>query len=162
METDAAITPRIAASLRGLDARWFTTVLREAGYVDATVTAVRMEPMAFTGAVADMARVRLGYEDPRSAGPATLVAKIRGADEMRLAMDSAMSLYEREARFYAQFANRVPLRTPRCFHVGDGTSGPLLLEDLGELRAGDQMRGLGLADAARLIDVLADLHGSFW
>jgi len=121
-----------------------------------------MEPMAFTGAVADMARARLRYDELGSAGPATLVAKIRGADEIRLAMDGAMRLYEREACFYARLADRVPVRTPRCFHVGDGTSTPLLLEDLGKLRAGNQMDGLTLADAARLIDVLADLHAAFW
>src|SRR5258706_3496586 len=160
--TTESARPRIAESLRRLDSRWFTSALRDGGYAEATVAAVSMEPMAFTGAVADMAGVRLRYDELGSAAPATLVAKIRGADEMRLAMDGAMRLYEREACFYARLADRVPVRTPRCFHVGDGTSTPLLLEDLGRLRAGNQMDGLTLADAARLIDVLADLHAAFW
>ncbi len=157
-----AVLSAVAESLRRLDARWFTTVLREGGYSEARVTEISMEPMALRGAVADMARVRLAYDDSGATGPVTLIAKIRGGDEMRLRMDSAMGLYEREARFYAQFADRVLVLTPRCYHVGDGTRTPLLLEDLGQLRAGDQMQGLAISDAERLMDVLADFHAEFW
>ncbi len=156
------MTARVADSLCGLDSRWFTTVLREGGHAEAAVTTISMEPMAVSGAIADMARVRLGYDDSGKAGPPTLIAKIRGAAEIQVAMDGAMGLYDREARFYADLAERVSVVTPRCVHVGDGTRTPLLLEDLGRLRPGDQMQGLAIADAERLMDVLADFHAAFW
>jgi hypothetical protein len=155
------VTGQVAQSLRALDADWFTTVLRDGGHAEATVTDVTPEPMSFTGAVADMCRFRLTYDDG-GAGPASIVGKIRGAEEIRIAMDAAMGLYEREGRFYSDLADRVPARSPRCYHVGDGTATPLLLEDLGTLRTGDQMRGLTVADAERIVDVLADLHAKFW
>lgn len=118
--------------------------------------------MAFRGAVADMARVRLEYDSSGDPGPSSVVAKIRGTTEVQAGMDAAMGLYEREARFYRDLAGEVPVVTPRCHHIGDGTATPLLLEDLTELRIGDQMKGLAPADAERLIDALADLHACYW
>jgi hypothetical protein len=153
--------PAVAASLLALEPAWFTAILREGGHAEAAVTKVRAAPMAFSGAVADMARLHLEYGSGRS-GPATLVAKIRGTDSVRLGMDAAMGLYEREARLYRELAPRLPVRTPRCYHAGDGTTTPLLLEDLGGLRMGDQVSGLSPADAGQAMDALADLHAAFW
>ena len=38
----------------------------------------------------------------------------------------------------------------------------LLLEDLRELRMGDQIDGLSLDDGQRLMDLLGDLHATYW
>jgi hypothetical protein len=152
----------VADSLSHLTPEWLTRVLREGGHTEAAAIEVAAEPMQFTGAVADMARLRLAYDGSGTEGPATVIAKIRGDDDLRRGMDAAMGLYAREAAFYAQFADRVPVATPVCFHVGDGTTTPLLLEDLGGLRMGDQMQGLSLPDAERLMEVLAELHARFW
>ena len=152
----------VADSLSTLDAGWFTTVLREGGHTRAAVTAVTLEPMPLRGAVADMAVARLAYDGAGDPGPASVVAKIRGRTPVQAGMDAAMGLYDREARFYRELAGAVPVRTPRCYHAGDGTSTPLLLEDLGGLRIGDQVRGLAVPDAERLLDVLAGLHARFW
>ena len=160
--TSTGAAKKVAASLQALDAAWFTQVLREGEHADAAVTELTIEPMAFSGAAADMARVRLRYAEKGRPGPASLIAKIRGAEGTIAAMDAAMGLYAREARFYSEFAAQVPLRTPRCYHAGDGTAKPLLLEDLGGYRAGDQMLGLTIPEARKLMDALADLHARFW
>jgi Ecdysteroid kinase-like family len=156
------VTGAVAQSFAGLGEKWFTTVLRAGGHTEAAVVTVRAEPMAFTGAVADMARFRLEYDESGRPGPGSLVAKIRGTSEIQVGMDQAMALFAREARVYADLAERIPLAMPRCYHVGDGDGTPLLLEDLGGLRIGDQVEGLTLADAERLIDVLAGMHAAFW
>jgi hypothetical protein len=152
----------VAERLTRLDERWFTTVLRAGGHAEAAVVVARPEPMAFTGAVGDMARFRLEYDGSGRPGPGSLVAKIRGTGEVQAGMDRAMALFAREAKVYADLADRIPLAMPRCYHVGDGETTPLLLEDLGGLRVGDQLEGLTLSDAERLIDVLADMHARFW
>lgn len=152
----------VAESLLALDAAWFTQVLREGGHATAAVVAVDAEPMAFTGAVGDMARIRLEYDGSGDPGPASVVAKLRGTTEVQVGMDRAMDLYNREARFYAELADRVPVGTPRIFHIGDGTARPMLMEDLGGLRIGDQMEGLSVPDAERIMDALADMHAEFW
>jgi hypothetical protein len=152
----------VADSLVALDAEWFTQVLREGGHTTAAVVTVDAEPMAFTGAVGDMARIRLEYDGSGDPGPARVVAKTRGTTEVQVGMDRTMGLYDRESRFYAELADRIPVGTPRIFHIGDGVASPMLMEDLGDLRIGDQMEGLSVTDAERIMDALADLHAGFW
>ena len=149
------MTTEVATALAALEPDWFAEVL------GAPVTAVGIETVPFSGATTDLARVRLTYAH-EGAGPASVIAKITGRDEIRAGMDAAMGLFAREARFYTTFASSVPVRSPRCFHAGDGRDTPLLLEDLGRLRAGDQVEGLALADAQRIIDAIAALHARFW
>src|SRR5271168_4674391 len=124
----------VAASLAALTPEWFSEVLTGAGHADSPVLSAVPQPLAITGAVADMARFELTYERAGDPGPRSVIAKIRGGDEFRRVVDAALGMYEREGRFYTELAGRVPLRTPRCFYVGDGTQTPLLIEDLGDQR----------------------------
>lgn len=161
MSSDMSGDSSVARSLRRLDAAWVQQVLHAGGHAHAAVTSLEVEPVAFTGATTDMARLRIGYAEP-GGGPASVIAKIRGVSDIQRQMDGAMGLYDREARFYGDFADQVPIAAPRCFHIGDGDSTPLLLEDLGALRMGDQMVGVSVADAEALMVGLADLHAAFW
>lgn len=152
----------VPESIQRLDADWYTGVLRQGGHTEAAVTAVEAEPLSFSGTAGDIARVRIAYDDSGRPGPASVIAKIRGTAEVKVAVDAAMGLFEREARFYADYAGSVPVSTPRCHYVGDGTATPLLIEDLGALRMGDLVAGLSVPDAERVIDALADLHSAYW
>jgi hypothetical protein len=145
----------VASALASLDAPWLSEVLQT------EVAAVEIEPVAFTGATTDMARIRIMYATGGS-GPASMIAKIRGVTDVQRQMDGAMGLFEREVRFYETFADQVPVNTPACYYAGDGDSTPLLLEDLGAVRMGDQMDGMTLADAEATMDALADLHAAYW
>src|SRR5207244_7685421 len=79
------------------------------------------------------------------------------------AMDAAMGLFARERFVYAELAGALPVRLPRCYYAGEASAQqPMLLEDLRDLRMDDQVAGLDMADAERLVDVLADLHAAFW
>src|SRR5438067_12438052 len=98
------MTSMVADSVAALEAAWFSNVLQESGHASAPVTAVKARPLAFTGAVADMARFELVYGDDGAPGPSSVVAKIRGTSPVQLGMDDAMGLYAREARFYGQLA----------------------------------------------------------
>jgi aminoglycoside/choline kinase family phosphotransferase len=78
-------------------------------------------------------------------------------------MDAAMGLFARERFVYAELADVLPVRLPRCYHAGDQDKHePMLLEDLQGMRMGDQVAGLDRGDADRLVDLLADLHAAFW
>lgn len=145
-----------------LDPAWLRAALATRDPHAATVDSFVLDPVAFTGATTDMSRLRISYLDDGVPGPATLVAKLRGVRDVQRQMDQAMGLFEREARFYLEFAEEVPVRTPRCYFAGDGDKTPLLLEDLGSSRMGDQMEGMSLPDAEATLDALADLHAAFW
>jgi Ecdysteroid kinase-like family len=148
-------------TLEQLEPDWLDGVLREAGHNQSKVTDLRVEPLALSGATTDMARLRITYADS-GAGPESLVAKIRGGKPVQVQMDQAMGLFERERRFYVELADRVPVRTAALVYAGDGDDTPLLLQDLGALRMGDQQHGLAVDDAAAVMDSLAALHARFW
>jgi hypothetical protein len=149
------VSGSVSPALAELPAEWFAEAL------GLPVASVEITPVDFTGATTDLARVQLTY-DGNARGPASVIAKITGRDELRAAMDAAMGLFAREAQFYEAFAHELPVRSPRCFHIGDGRTTPLLLEDLAELRMGDQIAGVTVEDAERIIDALAALHARYW
>lgn len=95
--------------------------------------------------------------------PGTVIAKLPREGDIR-GVGSALGLYERERRFYAELAETLPLRTPRCFDPGDGDAAtrPMLLEDLGDLRAGDQIAGLGVDQARAILIEVAAMHAAHW
>jgi hypothetical protein len=138
-----------------------TEVLRGAGVCDGSVAAIATEPMQVPSAAGELARLSLTYCGPGRAGPDTVIAKRRGTTPVQQAMDGAMGLFARERFVYTSLAEELPVRLPRCYFAGADDE-PMLLEDLRELRMGDQVVGLDGADAERLVDVLADLHAAYW
>ena len=142
---------------------WLTDVLRAARVATTAVRHVETRPLAVASAAGDLARLSLTFEPMRPPGPATIIAKAPGSGPAQRAMDAAMGLFSRERFVYAELAGALPVRLPRCYYAGDqDNKEPMLLEDLGALRPGDQVAGLDRADAERLIDVLAELHAAFW
>jgi aminoglycoside/choline kinase family phosphotransferase len=77
-------------------------------------------------------------------------------------MDAALGLASRERFVYARAASELPVRLPQCFNASASDDEPLLLEDLVSLQAGDQVAGMDLTTADRLVDALATMHARFW
>jgi hypothetical protein len=151
-----APSPPAASWIGTIEPGWLTDVL------GATVVRVEAEPLEVASAAGELARLSLTCE-PTGAGPDTVIAKATGSTEIQQAMDAAMGLFARERFVYAELADALPVRLPRCFHPGDADRHePMLLEDLRCLRMGDQVAGLDRDDAERLVDLLADLHAAFW
>lgn len=139
-----------------MDTDWFTERLGTA------VEAVSLTPVAVASAAGSLARAELSYAVEGS-GPRFVIIKGRGDSDNQRVMESAMGLSAREQLFYSRIADAIPIAAPHCYFVGEvGGPEPLVLEDLSHLRAGDQVAGLTLADAMRLIDVLALLHARYW
>lgn len=151
----------VAEALRHLDPAWIDRVLRESGHSQSPLRDLRVEPVAFTGATTDMARLHLSYQGS-GGGPSSMIAKTKGTKEVQLQIDQAVGLFGRESHVYGALADRLPVAMPTCYHAGDGDDAPLLLEDLGGLRMGDQIGGLEVDDAQRILESLADLHARFW
>ncbi|MDQ1517416.1 MAG: hypothetical protein QOE80_3246 [Actinomycetota bacterium] len=150
-------TPDSASWMGTVGPRWLSDVL------GAAIASVETEPLGVASAAGELARLSLTYEPAGTQGPATIIAKAPGSSEIQRMMDAAMGLFARERFVYGELAGALPVRLPRCYHPGDGDKEePMLLEDLRGLRMGDQVAGLDRADAERLVDLLADLHGAFW
>lgn len=98
-------------------------------------------------------------------GPASVVAKFPTADVgARTNVAGPLRLYQREAQFYRDLADAVPVGTPVVHaaefdeHTGDFV---LLIEDLCALRCADQIAGCSVADAELVLDEIADHHAHF-
>jgi len=147
-------TPR---ALDDLTPAWLSDALA------ADVRAVTIDEIgAGSGIFGIIARLTL---DHGGDAPDTVIAKLPTAAEANLQVGLALRLYEREARFYADIAADVPARVPRLHaasmepHAGAFC---LLLEDLSDLRVGDQLDGLTEHQAELVTDALAALHARFW
>ena len=114
-----------------------------------------------TGQMADSFRVLLTGEE---GVPASIIIKMHAQDE--LAREAgAGSAYRSEVGFYAELADTVSIRTPRCY----GVIGPdeharfaLLLEDMAPAEQGDQLIGCTIDQARDAVVNLAGLHGPRW
>ena len=110
-----------------MEKRHFTIGIALVLLLAASVASLEVEPVTFTGATTDMARLRAEYSDDGDPGPETLIAKIRGVREVQVQMDQAMGLFEREARFYATFADGgVPPAQSVASSAGGTTPGMLV------------------------------------
>ena len=114
------------------------------------------------GIFGEIVRVRL-QGDPSL--PPTLVAKFPTTDPNNRPTGDALGIYEREVRFFRDIAPTTGLRLPRAYVAEfDAAAGAyvLLLEDLSRFEMGDQVEGISVARAERVIDGLVGLHADWW
>ena len=65
-----------------------------------------------------LVRLSLSYDVAEPKAPATLVAKFSQPDPEFRAMVHSMGFFEREVRFYSEFAADTPVAVPRCYFAG--------------------------------------------
>jgi hypothetical protein len=160
-------TAAFPTTVDALTPSWLTMALREqAGLGDASVTAVRAEPIGQgVGILCQLARLHLTYDDSNVEAPATVIAKIPTLEPQTRQMVALFQFYEREVRFYRELAPRVSLPVARCYYAAHDPGSNdfvLLIEDLGDARIGDQLESCSIEDAERVIDELARLHAAWW
>ncbi len=98
-------------------------------------------------------------------GPQSIIAKFPSPAEENRAVAATYDMYGREVNFYKYLAPKIDLRVPDCYfaEINPQTSEfVLLLEDLKDLRIGDQVTGCSVADANMVIGGIAKLHASTW
>jgi hypothetical protein len=106
-------------------------------------------------------RVRLAYNAGHLTAPRSVVCKIGRSAE---GGPSAVGPFERERNAYALFGPEPPFRTPTLYYgAGDGAGlSNLVLEDLTErARAGDQVAGCSIVEAAAVVRELARFHATY-
>ncbi len=154
-------------SVSELTAEWLTKALRQSGAIkDATVTSFDARVIGEgAGFMGELAKLSLTYDKPEQGAPRSLVGKFPAAAMENREVAMFFRFYEREVNFYEQIAEKVELRTPRCyFSAFEPSNGDylLLLEDLAPAQVGDQVSGCP-ADHVRLaISELAKFHATWW
>lgn len=149
-----------------LTTEWLTARLRENGVSTPRVTGFSTTPVGEgIGMLGILARVLLEYDHDEPGAPKSLVAKFATPIEGNRAVAMAYHLYEREVGFYKEIAPTIDVSAPACFAAEvDPESGDcvLLLEDLSEMRTGDQVVGCEAETAKQIIDAVVPLHAKYW
>lgn len=148
--------PRFPKGPEELTADWLSSV------TGTDVRSFHVAPLGEgVGVIGWVNRVELDTD----AGPRSVIAKFAARAPENRAVASTYDMYGREVRFYRNVASRLPIRTPVCLaaeHDPDTDDFVLVLEDLRDCRVGDQLAGADLADAERVVTMLAELHAATW
>ena len=156
--------PRNTTDITG---RWLTEVLRGAKAIEvSTVVAADTSPVGVgVGIMGELTRAALTYDLAEPGAPSSVIVKLTSPYEANRAQGIALGMYEAEVRFYNELAGRTSIRVPECYHaeIDPSTSDfVVVLEDLGQWTAADQLDGLSVAQAEVATMALADLHSGFW
>src|SRR6476646_7731201 len=116
------------------------------------------------GILCQLARVKFSYAGS-ARGPKSVIATFPAAIEQTRGLARQFKFYEREVNFYKLLANDISLPSPRCLHASHDLPSDdflLLLEDLGDRRLGNQLKGSSAEDAFTAIRQLASFHAEWW
>ncbi len=147
--------------------QWLTWALRTGGCLtQANIVAIAVQALGQeVGFLDGLARLHLTYDHDERGAPAAVVVKVPSREAAYRQIGNRYHAYERELRFYGDVAPGSPIRLPRCFYRGMDQAADaylLVLEDLGSLTAGDQVRGLTQAQAQAAVETIGRLHACWW
>lgn len=151
--------------LTAITPAWISAVL------GTRVEAVEVEAIgAAVGFLGQLARVHLTYAGGATGvladGPPSVIVKLPSSDPAALGLADVYRFYEREGGFYRHLAVASAgcgIPVPRCYAtMGEENRVALVLEDLCDLRVGDQVAGASSEDAERALRTAADLHAVWW
>ena len=150
-----------------LTPEWLTERLRETGAIrDSRVIGLSTTPVGEgIGMLGILARVALEYDKPENGAPSSLVGKFASPVPGNRAVAMAYRMYEREVGFYREIAPTIDVAAPRCYAAEvepDSGDCVLLLEDLSQMRTGDQVAGCTAETAKQIIDAVVPLHAKYW
>jgi hypothetical protein len=119
---------------------------------------------AGVGILGEVARLHVTYA-PGETGPATLVSKCQSLAPENIGLSVAMGFYEREINFYRHATDHLPVRVPRCYRTDMADASVpfvIILDDVAGARCPNQIEGITLSDAQRILDTVSCLHAKFW
>ncbi len=119
-----------------------------------------------SGFAGSIYRIHLTPHDSDSGGdvPATLIWKTVSSHPSTHTLLTQLGVYRAEADFYTNLARRARIAPRAYYSYFDAESGSvcLLLEDLSQMEAGDQIEGCTPEQARQVVTALAGLHAEFW
>ena len=149
-----------------LTAEWVTETLHGTGALPdgSRISNIDRAGVEEQGQTGEVFRLTLTYEGDTGHAPASLVAKVAPPfEEIRQQMH-ALGLYEREVRFYQNFATEVGLPVPKPYFADiNSETGDflLLLEDMSDCRNGDFWVS-AIDDVRQAVDAAAVMHAKWW
>ena len=142
-----------------ISAQWLGSVL------DQDVTRIEIEQIGSdTGFAGSVFRVHLESSAAHRVLPESVIWKAHSGHRPTHRLLKRLGAYATETEFFRSLAPHTPL-APRPYYAEyDPDSGAtcIIQEDLGRLRAGDQISGCTLRESRDVMVALAGLHSTFW
>lgn len=159
--------PAIPASENDITAAWLQQAITAGGRPDfPTIRHVAVEQIGVgVGMVGKILRCHVTYDDDASGSPETVIVKLPSADRDTLRVAKRLDLYRREYNYYQDVAPHSPIRSPALYYADfDHRSHHfvLVLEDLKDMVAPDQIVGADAEQAKAAVRAIARLHGHYW
>ena len=150
-----------------IDAQWLTGALSSCLPTGAEVESFAVETIGTgVGLMGLLYRLTIAYRgDPDQLAPATVIVKLPVLIDATRQVALAYRFYEKEVAFYRELAAESALQTPGIYHGAHDLETDdfvLVLQDVGHLRAADQIAGCGREDAVAAVAALARHHATFW
>jgi len=156
----------IPMTIGDIDAVWLTGALVSALPPGARVRSFSVETIGTgVGLMGLLYRVAVDYEGDPGEAPRSVIVKLPVRIDETRHLARVYRFYEKEVAFYRQLADDSPLRTPDVYlarHEPDSDDFVLVMEDVGHLRAADQVAGCERDDAIAAVAALARHHAAFW
>jgi hypothetical protein len=156
-------TPR---SPEEITPEWLTMALQSRGAIKANVTSHRIEPIgAGAGFLGQLARVHFELDRSETGAPCSAIVKLPTLDPGGREICRLFEFYEREIGFYEHVASSCNVRVPRAYYTAMDVAADdflLLLEDLTDVRVGDEVAGCSAAEAELVVRNIAAFHARWW
>ena len=159
--------PSIPERGSALTADWMQQALTSGGAAGLpAISDMQVEDIGTgSGALGEILRCTLSYEDNRSDAPESVVVKLSSSDKKSVRIARLLGMYKREYSCFRELASHMPIGLPALLYGNWEEAGHrfvLVLEDLRDMEAMDQISGASAERARRAIRGAAQLHGRFW
>ena len=150
-----------------IDASWLTAALASRLSEGVEVRSLSVETIGTgVGLMGLLYRLTVEYDgDGAALAPPTVIVKLPVLIDATRQVAVAYRLYEKEVAFYRHLAAETPLQTPEIYfadHNLETDDFVLVMQDVGHLRAADQIAGCAREDALAAVAALARHHAAFW
>jgi hypothetical protein len=156
----------IPIAIDDIDAAWLTAALRPSLGAGAAVEPFSVETIGTgVGLMGLLYRLHVKYTGDAPGAPGTVIVKLPVLLAETRQVSAAYRLYEKEVAFYRSLASQTSLKTPHVYlasHDPETDNFVLVMEDIGHLRAADQVAGCAREDAVAAMVALGRHHASFW
>lgn len=154
----------IPSSVSAITNDWLNKALESNGVEHPGIAELTTSPMpGIVGALGEVGIVDITWDGDTDL-PTSMVAKCPLDDEMANLYNSVMQNYVREAGFYRDLADDVPMRVPQCFvnaESEDKSAHMLIIERI-EGTPGNIFTPPSFETMAELVAKMATMHGQFW
>lgn len=144
---------------------WVTHALKNNGYLENSfIKKIDKKILGEAkGLLSSVVRVGIEYDRKEENAPSSVVVKIEPEEGDFINFNNEFRAFQREIKFYREVAPNIPIRLPKFYYaVDEPPAYSLVLEDLSNYSAGDQVVGMHKQQVQSVVKQIAKVHSAYW